>query len=335
MISIKKYFFMLQKLKRDLFGRAKLELCSDKKDAFLKEYYIVFEEDKKKLNRLIVDFDSEGIPLNTTYIDVEQKKLHYYPISIGQYALAVFHSWLRTNDLEKKYHFLRIADWYYNTRVEDENVGNFWLTDVPKPEYNISTPWKSAFVQSRAISVMLRAWQLTENKKYLDACKRALVPFTFDINEGGVAIRREGEGVFYEEYVAKCPTRVVDGHIFSLFGLHEFIRAVPKKLDKEANELAARLFREGVVGLAKSWRQLDLGFWLKYSLTDIPGYPQNDPCTVGYLRLIRTQLKVLLQIAPNKELEKFLDKTIEYDKFSNIIKMYRSKFHVLKKLNRL
>lgn len=335
MKQLGKIFFMLKKLKRDLFNRPDLQIAQNNQSWELKEYYLVFEDNPKKLNRLIAHFDDNGVPLNTTYIDVEEKKLHYYPISIGQFALAVYHSWIKTNNTEKKEHFLRIAEWFYNSRMEDKELGAYWLTDVPKPEHQITSPWKSAFAQSRALSVMLRAWQITGEDKYLEACKKALIPFTKDISDGGVAIRRNKGETFYEEYVAKYPTRVIDGHIFSLFGLYDFVRAVPEKLDKEAHLLAKKLFEEGVEGIANHWQKLDLGFWIRYTLSEVPGYPVDDPCTASYLRLIRLQLKVLNKISPHPELRKFYQKTIEVDTPINILKMYRLKYKSLKKLNRL
>ncbi len=325
---------MLQKLKRDLFSKSSLKISTDT-ESELREYYLLFEEDPKKLNRLIAEFDEEGIPLNTTYIDVEEKKLHYYPISIGQFALSVYHTWLRSGNQEKGAHFLRIAEWFFNNKFENEQSGTYWLTDVPKPEHHITSPWKSAFAQSRALSVMLRAWQITSEDKYLDCCKKALIPFTKDIKEGGVAIRRIKGETFYEEYVAQYPTRVIDGHIFSLFGLYDFVRAVPEELDKEAHQLAKKLFNEGVEGLANQWQKLDLGFWIRYSLSEVPGYPADDPCTYGYLRLIQTQLKILINITKHPELEKFYQKTIQVDKSVNIFRMYQLKYKSLKKLNRL
>lgn len=326
---------MLEKLRRDLFSKPNIKCSENINTQELREYYLVFQEDKKKLNRLIAGYDENDIPLNTTYIDVEEKKLHYYPISIGQFALAVFHSWLKTNEAEKKAHFLRIADWFYNTRIEDKNLGTYWLTDVPKPEHQIQTAWKSAFVQSRALSVMLRAWQITSDDRYLKVCKKALIPFTKDIKDGGVAIRRiEGE-TFYEEYVAEYPTRVIDGHIFSLFGLYDFVRAVPPELDAESHNLALQLFNDGVTGLANLWSRLDLGFWIRYSLSEVPGYPADDPCTASYLRLIEIQLKILRKINQNTELDCFSQKIEQVDKPLNVLKMYYLKYKSLKKLNRL
>lgn len=331
----KKIFFMLQKLKRDIFSKPNLQLTNDMHSSKLREYYIVFEDHPKKLNRLIANFDTHGVPLNTTYIDVEEKKLHYYPISIGQFAMAIFHTWLKTGNEAKKTQFLNIAEWFYSNRIEDKKLGVYWLTDVPKPEHKIESAWKSAFVQSRALSVLLRAWQITGDKKYLEVSTKALRPFLFDIAEGGVAIRRKSAEVFYEEYVADFPTRVIDGHIFSLWGLYDFIRAVPENLDVENHFLAIKLFNEGVNGLAVQWKKLDLGFWIRYSLSEIPGYPVDDPCTVSYLRLIETQLRVLTQLSDNAELKEFHKKIKEVDRPLNIIRMYRLKFTALKKLNRL
>ena len=107
---------MLRKLLRDFNTNRKIEINMENQSETLGYYYIKFDEDIAKLNRLIHSFDKNGVPLNTTYIDVEDTKLHYYPISIGQYGLAIFHSWLKTHSEEKRGHFLRIADWFMNNR---------------------------------------------------------------------------------------------------------------------------------------------------------------------------------------------------------------------------
>ncbi|HCL00471.1 MAG TPA: hypothetical protein DHW42_10265, partial [Candidatus Marinimicrobia bacterium] len=110
--KIKKAFFMLNKLKTDVFNKQRAYPIAEKLSSQqLDEYYFIFEETPAKLNKLISTFDENGIPLNSAYIDVKEPKLHYYPISIGQYGLAVFHSWLKEKSAEKKAHFLRIADW--------------------------------------------------------------------------------------------------------------------------------------------------------------------------------------------------------------------------------
>jgi len=72
----------------------------------LGEYYFLFQDDPAKLNRLIHSFDEDGIPMNSAYIDVEEPRLHYYPISIGQYGLARYHRWLWNGDIEAKQQFI-------------------------------------------------------------------------------------------------------------------------------------------------------------------------------------------------------------------------------------
>ena len=198
---------MLRKLLRDFNTNRKIEINMENQSETLGYYYIKFDEDIAKLNRLIHSFDKNGVPLNTTYIDVEDTKLHYYPISIGQYGLAIFHSWLKTHSEEKRAHFLRIADWFMNNRTDHTELGCYWLTDVPKPEYHVYQPWKSAFAQSRGISMLLRAWQLTEDDAYLKVATQALIPFTKDITVGGVSVDREKGETFYEEYVSDTSTR--------------------------------------------------------------------------------------------------------------------------------
>ena len=326
---------MLRKLLRDFNTNRKIEINMDNQSETLGYYYIKFDEDITKLNRLIHSFDKNGVPLNTTYIDVEDVKLHYYPISIGQYGLAIFHSWLKTHSAEKKAHFLRIADWFMDNRTEHTELGCYWLTDVPKPEYGVYHPWQSAFAQSRGISISLRAWQLTADDTYLNVATQALIPFTKDISAGGVSVDREKEETFYEEYVADLPTRVLDGHSFCLLGLYDYIRAVPENKNYNGHTLALRLFNEGIEGLIRQLPRFDMGFWPRFNRCDLPGYPQDDPCTIGYLRLVRQQFLILYQITGKEELRFFSEKFQHYDCIPNILKMYRHKFSALKKLNRL
>ena len=326
---------MLRKLKTDIFNLTEpwiipIDLSSNE----LREYYFVFSENPDKLNQLIQNFDSKGVPINNAYIDVENGKPHYYPISIGQFGLAVFHTYLDTKSEEKKQLFLNIANWFYDNKIEEDVLGAYWLTETPKPEYKVVEPWKSAFTQSRAISILLRAWQLTGEDKYLEVTKKALITFTIPIeNKGVTALTKYGN--FYEEYPASEPTMVLDGHIFALWGLYDFIRAVPSELDSSNNKLAKNLFDEGIESLIKWLPEYDMGYWLEFNKCKMPHYPKIDPCTIGYLRLVTNQLLVLYKLTNRKELIDFRTKIMKYDRLSNIIRMYFVKYKALKKLNRV
>ncbi len=325
--------FMLNKLVTDLRSKgAFVPISSDLTSSRLQYYYLMFGQDLSKLNRLIAGFDEKGIPVNTSYVDVEGGGTHYYPISIGQVALSIYHAWIDSGKKEKLKHFLQIADWFVDNRQEDI-VGTYWLTEVPKPEYHVHDPWKSAFAQSRALSVLLRAWQETNNQSYLEVATGALTPFSLDIADGGVAIRRTNAEVFYEEYVADEPTRVLDGHFFSLFGLFDYIRAVDS--NHPGQELAHQLFEDGVNGLVEALPKYDLGYWVRFNRCDIPGYPTFDPCTINYLQLVTVQLDVLFRITKQEVFRDYQAKFLGYLNWRNITRMYSNKFKALKDLNRI
>ncbi len=302
----------------------------------LDNYYIVFREHmiNSRGGNKPLQFDAQGIPMIHTYIDVEDAKgYYYYPITIGQYALAVFHEYLIHNEDQKKDHFLRIADWFISSVHFDAVQGAYWLTESPKPEYKINQPWMSAFAQSRAISVLLRAWQLTDSGHYLDLAESALIPFTKDIQNGGVAAHLDNDHPFYEEYVADEPTMVLDGHMFALFGINDFIRSVPS--DRPSLNLATKIFNRGIDSLLYWLPEYDLGYWLRFNLCGMDHYPKIDPCTIGYLRLACTQLEILHKITENKELGTYASKFRSYDRFINYLRMYKLKYPALKKLNRV
>lgn len=333
-----KYLFFLQRIIKDLFKPNKFMLAQDMVSRDLGEYYLVFEENAliyQKGGQASLTFDEKGIPMIFTYIDVKDKDTAYYPITAGQYALAVYHTWLRTQSAEKKAHFLRIADWFMEQAVADEKLGVYWLTDVPKPEYKVFTPWKSAFSQSRGLSVLLRAWQISGNEAYLETATKALIPYTIDLRDGGVASWLKEGWPFYEEYTASSPTMVLDGHNFSLLGVMDYIRAVPADLDPAGHEMAQNIFRRGIDSLIHWLPQYDLGWWLRFNLCKMPHYPPIDPCTVNYFRLVLMQLELLRQISGREELDTFVQDFRKHDRIHNILRMYLVKYKALKQLKRL
>jgi hypothetical protein len=327
---------MIKKIINDITSpKTPFRINDDNNSETLKEFYFLFEEDPKKLNRLIKSYDDNGIPLNKSYIDVDSSELTYYPISIGQFGLAIFNSYIMSKSEDKKKHFLRIANWFMENREEDEKLGCYWLTEVPKPEYNVFSPWKSAFTQSRAISILLRAWQITKEEKYLNTCKKALVPFTYDINEGGVTAYLKKDKPFYEEYVASEPTMVVACPAFVFFGLYDFIRAVPQNVDIQSHKLACKILNNGIEAYINWLPKFDLGYWVNYNYCKMSNFPQNNPCSIGYLRLLIVEMKILYKLSNRKEFLHFAQRFESYDKIPNILRMYFVKYKALKKLNRL
>ena len=327
-----KKLFMLKKLIVDITRGDNFYLISKEiHENKLGKYYLIFDEKSVRGGKdqaLITSFDKDGIPLNNTYIDVESDKLVYFPISIGQLGLAVFHTFLKTKSKNDFDRFIRFVDWFKNNATLDKETGARWLTDVPLPAYNNSGPWQSAFAQSRAISILLRGFQITNNQKYKDLADEALKSFLIPVSRGGVTSFTDW-GPFYEEYTSTFPILVFNGHIFSLLGLYDFIR-----VDKK-NEIAREAFESGMATLINALPAFDLGYWTRYNYCQQSSYPLIDPATLSYQRLHVMLLKIINLIRPNKLIENTIKHWTSQIGVYNFFKAAKIKYSALKKLNRV
>lgn len=323
---------MLDKLLVDLRSPKRPYVVSD--DLYsnkLGEYYFLFEEKSVaagKNQRLIKVFDDDGIPINKTYVDVEDKDYVYFPISIGQMGLAVYHTFLKSGTDEDKVRFLKFAEWFRKNVTETEELGAVWYTDVDLPAYKRKGPWQSAFSQSRAISILLRGYQLTNNEEYQRLAKLALLSFKVEVKDGGV-MADTAFGPFYEEYTSHIHTLVLNGHIFALCGVYDFVRTFPD--DQEAREI----FDKGVQTTVKILPEFDLGFWSRYNLCNAEFYPDVDPSTIGYQKLHATQLEFMYKLTNNPIFKTFMEKFENQISLLNIARMYKLKYNALKKIGRL
>ncbi len=315
-------FYKDIKRDRDIY-----QLSEDVHSEQLGEYYFLIDEQELLAGHSQnYSFDAEGIPVIPSYIDVEDDRLIYYPISIGQYGLAIFHTWLKTNAESDKQRFLNIVHWFYDNRQEDEK-GVYWLSDVPKPEYRMTEPWPSAFAQSRGLSILLRGWQITGEENYREAAEHALTIFDIPAADGGVTTFTK-EGPFYEEYPTEFPTMVLDGFFFTLCGLYDAVRALN-------SQKAKQLFDKGIDTIKQWLPRYDLGYWMRYNYCREEFYPDPDPATIGYLRLVITQLKMTARLTGDAEFIKWAEHFSQYDRLPNMLKMYTVKYRALKQLNRL
>lgn len=329
---MKKALFMFQKLIADFkTPKERYPISGNLHEQQLGDYYFVFREERVSVGKdqaLIKKFDENGIPINKTYIDVTDKEYVYFPISIGQMGLAVFHTYLETKLEADKQRFLKFAEWFYTHAEVSDELGARWLTDVKLPAYRSQSNWQSAFSQSRGISILLRAYQITGKKAYSEMAEKALIPFTKSVEAGGVSAFTEW-GPFYEEYTSSVPTLVLNGKIFALCGLYDFVRVFPE------NKLARKLFEDGVETLKKILPWYDMGFWSRYNLCKAKWYPEIDPSTIQYQKLHITQLEMLHRLTGIEIFKTYATKFRKQLTWLNVFRMYFIKFRALRKLGRL
>lgn len=331
-MRIKKTFFMLNKFIRDIrSSKIIYELSDELFGKELGEYYFIFKEERISAGKdqaLINKFDENGIPINKTYIDVTDKEYVYFPISIGQMGLSIFHTYLKTKSEEDKNRFMKFVDWFYNNAEIDEKLGARWMTDIALPQYQNPGPWQSAFSQGRAINILLRGYQLTGENKYADLAEKALISFTIPVSEGGVTSFTKW-GPVYEEYTAEVPTVVLNGMIFALCGIYDFMRVFPE------NMMAKKIFDDGIQTIINILPEFDLGFWSRYNLCSAEWHPKIDPATIGYQRLHVNQLQMLHLLTKDDIFREYADIFRKQDSLFNALRMYFLKYKSLKIIGRL
>ena len=224
----------LIKLIKDATRIYNYPISNDLHSQKLGEYYFVFDEKRVRRGKdqaNIRKFDKNGIPYFKGTKD-------YYPISVGQMGLAVFHTYLKTKSGYDIDRFMKFVDWFY-----DNCDNGVWWTETEDKVF------KSSFAQSRGISILLRGYQLTKDMKYARCATDALVQFY------------QWEDGFYKEYPDSC---LLDGHIFSMLGIYDFVRVCPKNRD------AQRLWDKGLAKLIQVLPDYDMGYWSRYGLGDEP-----------------------------------------------------------------
>jgi hypothetical protein len=280
--AIRRLPFFVRKLLRDFTNPLRyVSNTDDVHSTRLGRYYLVFDEEELKRS-IEFHFDAEGVPTIPSYVDVEPRRLHYYPITIGQYALAVFHTWLGSSRQDDLRRFLRLADWLVAHQAEN----GCWYAHTDLPAYRMRAPWPSAMAQGRGLSVLTRAWQGTEDDKYIESARRALAAFSVPVKHGGITDTYDGR-ITYEEYPAQPAPHVLNGMIFALFGLWDLVRAQP------GDRRAAAIFERGAAAVEALVPHYDTGWWSLYDLYHLEAATPRNPCTVHYHDIHIKQLRVM------------------------------------------
>jgi len=315
-MKLNKILFYTKKLLRDFFNPLVYKINVDK-TSDLKEYYFVFDE-VELINggSQNFHFDKKGIPVIPTYIDIEDKGFHYYPIAIGQYALAIYHTYLETESKKDKNRFKTLADWFVENQTED----GYWIASVEEKKYKLGKNWVSSMAQGRVVSVLLRAAQIFEDDKYETAAKKALNTFSNDSK----FLNYYDNNIFYEEYPSSPGSFVLNGMIFSLWGLYDYIRY--------NNDDNARIyFNNGIESLKKMIPLYDLGYWSSYDLRQETWNKKYlNPCTVHYQYIHIKQLEVLEKLTKEEIFLNYSLKWKSYDSFLNKVRMYVNKYAAIK-----
>ena len=274
-------------------------------------YYYPSKKGLGKIDKFL--FDNQG------YAAYKQgDRFYFHPVTVSQFALQNWDAWLTTQKKERLNDFIKHADLLIEKqRVTDEGFG-VWFYEFDFPSANQKAPWISAMAQGQAMSVLLRAWQVTKDNKYLNAAEKALRSFNFSEKEGGVCSRKR-DLVYYEEYPSVSKGKniltskkiigdsihTLNGFIFALFGLYDFF------LIADSNE-AKKLFDDGIRTLKDDLHSFDLGFASAY---DQNIFKPKDITTVLFEesdKTLRVNKIIFLGLGFKRELNLFNNGDADY-----------------------
>ena len=201
-------------------------------------------------------------------VKTEQGEDILFPVAIFQYALGCWDLYLLKKEDRYRKKFFDCAEWTIKTQESTGAWNNFFFA-YPEHPYG-------AMAQGEAASVLVRAWSLTKEDKYLSAARQAVDFMLKPVKQGGTSQYDNGDLVLLE-YAHLSP--VLNGWIFSLFGLYDICLACNEKKYEEVLTQALRT-------LEKTIEKFDRSYWSNYDL-------DNHIASPFYHHLHIAQMKAL------------------------------------------
>lgn len=210
--------------------------------------------------------DGEGIPLS---VIAGGKKVNF-PIAVFQYALGCHDlSLLEPERAEGHIGALRAcADWALSAQRADGSWDAFG--PIGSARYTVSS-----MAQGEGCSMLLRAHHMFSGDRYLEAALSAARFMLVDISDGGTAVH--DDGLFLEEYPQRPRRSVMNGWMFSLFGLYDASLVEPS---------FGESFALSADTLARHLDDYDAGYWSLYDLERRIASPAYHALHIAQLRVM-------------------------------------------------
>jgi heparosan-N-sulfate-glucuronate 5-epimerase len=184
---------------------------------------------------------------------------------------------------------------------EGPHAGGFLHATPLSHTFRLPPPWISAMAQGEGASLLVRAFRETDEERFAECARRALLPFGRDSVDGGVRAPLDGEP-YFEEYPTQPPSFVLNGGIFAMWGLYDVGLALDEAPAREAFERAVDM-------LARNLHRWDTGYWSRY---DLFPHPAVNVASSFYHDLHINQLHALQRLAPRSQLAETAERWERY-----------------------
>ncbi len=167
-------------------------------------------------------FDENGVRI---YIYKPTGEREDHPVVYAQYGISALLEYEATGDVFWKNR--AIAQGQRLIDMHDERDDAWWFS-YPFPfthtDRTLQAPWHSAMAQGQALSLFVRLYEETDDQKWLDAADHTWKSFSqsYDPELPWSSLVIDGH-LYLEEYAgSRPPMMVLNGHIFSMFGLYDY-----------------------------------------------------------------------------------------------------------------
>lgn len=274
-------------------------------------------------------FDNKGVLM------VKQHNPHYptfvyNPVGIANYALFRYNDLLRdTNVFDVKTDpmsaVIEQLEWLIKNRIDEKDM-SIWYFNYPIKSHGCKPPWKSGMAQGLILSLLLRIYNLTKNKNYIELAERVANSMKTPTDEGGfLYINNEGD-YWYQEYMGNCGY-VLNGFIYAMWGIYDYYLYFKDRKCKT-------IFDKGIITLKHNLENYKvknrLIRWTVYDLKD------RSICDLYYHSLHCFLLKKLYEITNEKVLLDYHNKWSGYLKQPNpfFVSKYNLGLAALRKLRK-
>lgn len=229
-----------------------------------------------------------GDEVPTTTVDTGETI--YFSIAIFQYGIAAYDLYLASDKKDKLMlsRVIACANW----GVENQQEDGAWVTFAYEtPEY----PY-SAMAQGEGVSLLIRAYNETQDDRYMSCLKLAMKFMLTPFQDGGPTLFND-KGIFLYE----CPKDplILNGWIFSFWGLWDYCLTVQD--DSDAQQIKQKTLDTMVKWLPK----FDLPYWSMYE-------DGKRICSPFYHKLHIAQLNVMYDLTGIEEFKYYADKWERY-----------------------
>jgi len=235
--------------------------------------------------------DSDGVPV----VHHKMCGMHYSAVTTAQYALANITA-IRRGDDSRTERAHTLVEWLVSAQERSGELAGCWATTYDNSKYPwLVAPWTSALASGNAMSALLRGWELFGDIRYRLAAGRAYDALHIPRTTMRLC-EQTPEELWYEEYPAEPPLRVLNGHVYALLGVADWARCSG---DPEAD----RRWRSAAATLLTHLGSFDLGYWSVYDLRF------REPVSRHYQRNIHIpQLRVLAALTGEPEFGRVADR---------------------------